>query len=240
MAHRCGGALAPENTVPGLQVSALLGCRGVEFDVMLSVDGTPWVVHDELLDRTTDAVGPVCLMRDEQLVRVDAGCRHHRAFCGTPLPTLAQVMSVSDALGLVTNIEIKPATGHEQATGECVAQEIQRNWNRPGKIVLSSFSEIALEALHQRVPEVPRALLVERLADDWLERCRRLEVIAVHADGRCLSQEQTRAILQAGLQVAVYTENDLARAREIHEWGVSCIITDRPDVISEAAVLRSC
>jgi glycerophosphoryl diester phosphodiesterase len=39
MAHRCGGALAPENTLAGLGIAARLGCRAVEFDVMLSGDG---------------------------------------------------------------------------------------------------------------------------------------------------------------------------------------------------------
>lgn len=238
MAHRCGGALAPENTLPGLQVSAMLGCRGVEFDVMLSADGTPWVIHDELLDRTTDAFGPVCQMQDGQLARVDAGCRHHHAFCGTSLPTFAQVMSACDSLGLLTNIEIKPATGYERATGERVAQAILGNWNRPGTTVLSSFSGIALEAARQWAPEVPRALLVDQLPEDWLERCRSLDVMAVHMCSRHLTREQVHAVRRAGMLVAVYTENDPLRARQLRQWGVSCLITDRPDIVSETVVLQ--
>ena len=55
--HRCGGALAPENTLAGLRIAAALGIRAVEFDVMLSADGTPWLIHDETLERTTDGIG---------------------------------------------------------------------------------------------------------------------------------------------------------------------------------------
>lgn len=40
VAHRCGGALAPENTLAGLPIAAALGYRAVEFDVMLSADAT--------------------------------------------------------------------------------------------------------------------------------------------------------------------------------------------------------
>ena len=36
IAHRCGGALAPENTLAGLRLAARLGCCGVEFDAMLA------------------------------------------------------------------------------------------------------------------------------------------------------------------------------------------------------------
>ncbi|MEF8769930.1 MAG: glycerophosphodiester phosphodiesterase family protein [Candidatus Accumulibacter contiguus] len=48
-AHRCGGALAPENTLAGLRIAARLGLRAVEFDVMLSADASPWLLHDETL-----------------------------------------------------------------------------------------------------------------------------------------------------------------------------------------------
>lgn len=59
-AHRCGGALAPENTLAGLRMAAQLGCRAVEFDVMLSADASPWLIHDETLERTTGGSGRVC------------------------------------------------------------------------------------------------------------------------------------------------------------------------------------
>ncbi|MEO8409530.1 MAG: glycerophosphodiester phosphodiesterase family protein, partial [Propionivibrio sp.] len=52
IAHRCGGALAPENTLAGLRIAAAMGFEAVEFDVMLSADGSPWLIHDETLART--------------------------------------------------------------------------------------------------------------------------------------------------------------------------------------------
>ena len=81
-AHRCGGALAPENTLAGLRISAALGFRAVEFDVMLSAEGSPRVTHDETLERTTDGCGLVCRSSDTALRRVDAGASRHPAFAG--------------------------------------------------------------------------------------------------------------------------------------------------------------
>ena len=34
------------------------GVRWVEFDVKLSADGVPYLMHDDTLDRTTDGKGP--------------------------------------------------------------------------------------------------------------------------------------------------------------------------------------
>ena len=49
IAHRGGGKLAPENTLAGIRLAARLGFRAVEFDVMLSADGTPVLVHHAAL-----------------------------------------------------------------------------------------------------------------------------------------------------------------------------------------------
>ena len=125
-AHRCGGALAPENTLAGLRISAALGFRAVEFDVMLSAEGSPWVIHDETLERTTDGRGPVCRSSNAALSRLDAGASHHRAFAGEPLPAFAAVAAACRALGLLVNVEIKPASGFDAETGELKPVNLSR------------------------------------------------------------------------------------------------------------------
>ncbi|MFZ2854812.1 MAG: glycerophosphodiester phosphodiesterase family protein, partial [Rhodocyclaceae bacterium] len=128
-AHRCGGALAPENTLAGLRIAAQMGCAAVEFDVMLSADGSPWLIHDETLARTTDGVGRVCDARDTDLARLDAGRHHHPAFRGEALPTLAAAAALCRRLGLLANVEIKPAAGFEAVSGEVVARRVLDLWH---------------------------------------------------------------------------------------------------------------
>src|SRR4249920_1127368 len=55
--HRGGGTLAPENTLSGIRKAAEMGFGGVEFDVMLSADKVPVLIHDETLERTTNGHG---------------------------------------------------------------------------------------------------------------------------------------------------------------------------------------
>src|SRR5690606_22136603 len=52
VAHRGGGTLAPENTLAGMRLAHGYGYRAVEFDVMLSVDEVPVLMHDPAFGRT--------------------------------------------------------------------------------------------------------------------------------------------------------------------------------------------
>ena len=54
--HRGACGLAPENTIASFRKAAELGVRWVEFDVHLSADGIPVVIHDDTVNRTTDPV----------------------------------------------------------------------------------------------------------------------------------------------------------------------------------------
>ena len=58
-AHRGGCALGPENTIAAFDIGMATGADGLELDVHLSADGRAVVHHDDTLDRTTDAVGPI-------------------------------------------------------------------------------------------------------------------------------------------------------------------------------------
>ena len=55
--HRGAAASAPENTLAGIPRAHAVGCRWVEFDVKLSFDNVPVLMHDDRLDRMTDGEG---------------------------------------------------------------------------------------------------------------------------------------------------------------------------------------
>lgn len=235
LAHRCGGVLAPENTLAGLNVAAALGCGGVEFDVMLNAEATPFVIHDETLERTSDGRGAVAESGDAQLLALDAGSWFSERFAGEPLPRFAPLARRCRALGLAANVEIKPAAGHEVETGRRVAAEAARLWADASlPPLLSSFSEAALAAAATVAPALPRGLLVEDLPHDWLVRCRRLGVVSLHADASRIDPDAIDRIRSEGLWVVLYTVNDPALARDFFARGADCVITDRPDIVISA------
>lgn len=81
IAHRGGGARAPENTLEAMRLAIADGADALEFDVRFSADGQVVVIHDPTVDRTTDGTGAVERMTLAELTSLDAGFR----FSGRPL-----------------------------------------------------------------------------------------------------------------------------------------------------------
>lgn len=228
-AHRCGGKLAPENTITGVSHAERLGC-GVEFDVRLSADGTPFVIHDETLERTTNGTGRVSETSDRNLERLDAGAAYDPSCAGEPIPRLHELLLTCTRAGIVMNIELKADNGREAATARAVAG-LLASIDPPPAVIVSSFSETALEAFAHALPAIPRGLLVEVVPSDWSVRCRRLGVSALHVESSMLTRDVAQEIRCAGLCLVVYTEDDPSRMQKLFAWGVDCIITDRPDLM---------
>ena len=230
-AHRCGGALAPENTLSGLRVAAAMGLRAVEFDVMLSAGGSPWLIHDETLERTTSGVGRVCDASDAVLQRLDAGSHQHRAFAGEPLPTFAAAAALCRELGLLANVEIKPATGFEAITGEVVARQLLELWQGAPLPLVSSFSEVALAAARRVSPQLPIGQLWVRPPADWLQRLAALDGFSVHCAAGEVDDELLTVAAAAGVPVLCWTVNQRALADDLWARGVSSVFSDRIDLL---------
>lgn len=227
LAHRGGGALAPENTLGALRLAARRGFRGVEFDVMLSGDGTPVLMHDETLERTTDGRGAVARLAYAELARLDAGGWAGAAWRGERIPRFADAAALCRELGLWVNVEIKPARGHERATGDAVARLARELWRGAAlPPVLSSFSEEALEAARTAAPELPRGYLTDRAAPDWRARMQALDCTALHCDFRALKPALVREAHAAGWGVLAWTVNAPREARRLLALGVDCLVTD--------------
>lgn len=234
IAHRGGGVLAPENTLAGLRTAASQGYRAVEFDVMLSADAVPVLIHDETLERTTDGRGRVDATAYRELARLDAGRWKDARFAGEPVPALEAAAALCRTLGLWANVEIKPSTGRERETGRAVAEATRRHWQGSVPPLLSSFSMEALEAARAAAPELPRGLLFDAPPADWLETLRRLDGFSLHCRHRHFSDGLLGATRQAGVPLLLYTVNDAGEAARFLNQGVSALFTDRIDRLKEA------
>jgi glycerophosphoryl diester phosphodiesterase len=232
-AHRGAGKRAPENTLAALRFGYGCGYRMAEIDVKLSADGVPFLLHDATLERTTSGAGRADALMYRDLAQLDAGGWHSPTYAGEPVPALASVARWCIANGVALNIEIKPTPGRERETGAAVALDAQRLWrDAPTPPLLSSFAEDALHAAREAVPDLPRALLLEELPGDALERARALGCIGLDPRHTLLTRELVEQAHAAGLRVATWTVNDARRADELLVWGVDTVITDAVDSIA--------
>jgi len=231
VAHRGGGKLAPENTLAAIDTGARYGHTMIEFDAKLSQDKQIFLLHDDTLDRTSNGWGVAGEQTWSQLAQLDAGDWFGRAFTGEPLALLTDVAARCRQHRMMANIEIKPTTGTDAETGAAVALAARKLWQGQTPPLLSSFSPDALAAAQQAAPELPRGLLLDEWDDAWQALTARLGCVSIHLNYRLLDAERTARLKAAGLRILVYTVNQPARARELLNWGVDAICTDRIDII---------
>ena len=236
VAHRGAGKLAPENTLAAMRLGASFGYTAFEFDVKLSADGKSFLLHDTTLDRTTNGSGRADALTLGELAQLDAGSWHGSLFAGEPVPTLASVFRYFRSNNFLANVEIKPTPGREWQTGAAVATDVKAlAQGLPVPPLLSSFSETALEAARLAAPELPRALLVDVLPADWLERLQRLDCVALDTNHRELSAELIASAHAAGFRVLCYTPNEPERVEQLLKWSIDSVITDAVDRIPPRA-----
>jgi len=233
--HRGAAAHAPENTLAGFAKAKSLGVAWVEFDVMLTQDGVPVLLHDESLRRTAGVDRLLAATTLAELDGVDAGRLFGSHWTGEPIPTLEAAIARLGELGLGANVEIKPSSGQARQTAAAAVETLRRCW--PGRLpapILSSFELASLETAQAIAPELARGYLTGELKPGWEATARRLAAVSVHTSHRHLQPAQVMAVKAAGYQLAIYTVNDPARGRELFDWGVDALFTDDPQALAAA------
>ena len=239
--HRGALGLAPENTLASIKAAAAAGLTWVEFDVMLTGDGEPVLMHDLTLKRTTGAKGEMASTPLSVVAALDAslgfsrrfGARAGQRFCGQAdcrVPTFEQVLDCLLTLNLTPNVEIKPTHGMAEQTAEVALERLLQRWpgDRPAPLI-SAFEWEALAVARRMAPDWPRGLLSHRFPADWRGAMAKYDCASLHVNWRHLHKPEVEAVKAAGFVVASYTVNQLRVARRLLNMGVDCLITDRPD-----------
>ncbi|WP_082181137.1 glycerophosphodiester phosphodiesterase family protein [Actinomyces timonensis] len=232
-------SLAPENTLSSIRQAARAGATWVEIDVDVLGDGTPIVIHDSSLDRTTNRSGPYDHLSQADLHGIDAGSWFiaedgSRPYSGEPLPTLGQVLEMVAAEGLSVNVEMKPCEAGARVCAELV-DAVARHLDQfaataPGsQAVASSFNPLLLDRLGRRRPATRLALLMAAgmPTGAWRSYAEMLGVEAINPADEGLERALVEEIRALGYGVNVWTINSPQRAEELFSWGVSGIFTDR-------------
>ena len=220
--------------------AATLGVDAMECDVRLARDGVPVVIHDEMLDRTTDGSGPVASRTADELARVDAGFRFGSE-AGLPfrgrgfgVPRLADLLARHPTMPFV--IEIK---GEVPDAVPSVLETIDRAGARD-RVILGGFSQAVLDEVRRRAPDVPTSASRAEVASA-LRRTRvwltprsgpyRLVQAPYYFRGRRIFGARFVAgVRRAGLPLQAWIVDEEADMRKLVGWGVTGIISDRPDV----------
>lgn len=113
-AHRGNSIDRPENTMAAFERAVELGCDSLEIDVVLSADDEIFVLHDIMVDRTTDGQGFAEDLTAAEIASLDAGSKFHPDFAGERVPLLKQVLEFACDQNLGIYCEIKDRANEDK------------------------------------------------------------------------------------------------------------------------------
>ena len=241
--HRGASGTFPENTLASFAAAVEQGAEAIEFDVRLSSDGVPVVVHDPTLSRTTDRGEAVSALSAAALGAADAGFSfrgqgdsgYHFRGKGIGVPRVEEVFERFPGLPMLIEVKEVPAA-------EPLAELIRRR-GEGSRVVVASFLEAALPPF-RREPRIPTGASRRGIALQWAASWPRWSLrgrddcYAVPDRYRDRVHVPTPAFLaaarRAGHPVHVWTVNDPDRAIELWRRGASGMITNYPGLLLEA------
>jgi glycerophosphoryl diester phosphodiesterase len=227
LGHRGASADFPENTMEAFLGAIAQRADGVELDVMRCATGELVVCHDEWLDRLTGLHWEVLTSPWWKLKKVDVGTR--LGFAPARMPLLDEVF---DALpqSAAVNVEIKCDTTSDHGLSVAVGEKLTER--RLGdRVFVSSFNPLCLVRLAQAYPRLRRGFLLDPdrawlpQAFGWLPVVART---SVHPHFSQVTPERVNRWHAQGLEVAVWTVDDVDEARRLRALGVEWLITNQP------------
>ncbi len=246
IAHRGASALAPENTIAAFRKAIEVGSDGVEFDVQLSKDGVPVVIHDPTLLRTAGINERVGELTVEQLSHVDAGSWFNAAyptharpdFAAERVPSLRTVLQLLENCGGPIFIEMKCETESEVSPlVDAVCREI-RGSPLLERLILKSFRLGAIPRARAVLPGIRTAALFAPQVMRLLRKEKYLINIARELGADHLSVHKAlvsrKLIMKAekyGMPVTVWTVDSPRWIARATKQGVFAVITNDPTKI---------
>lgn len=234
--HRGAAGEAPENTLVAFDLARRQGADGIEFDVHLSADGVPVLIHDPRLDRTTSGSGWVRGHRVSALRRLDAGSWFNRRFpakarhryVGAKIPLLSEVLSWVRERNCLAFVEVKDPTPGAEAQ---VLAEIEQCRVFP-LVTVISFDLPTLRRLRRLDSRLPLGIDISRrlLA---IRRAKSLNAVALLPHWTIASRRFIRRAHEEGIRLFTWTIDQPRWMRRRISDGVDGILTNYPARLAE-------
>jgi glycerophosphoryl diester phosphodiesterase len=229
IAHRGVKHSFPENTLASFRAALEAKAQMIEFDVALSKDRIPVVIHDETLDRTTNGSGKVNDYTLAELKTFDAGSWFNPRFRGETIPTLDQVLNLVEKSALL-NIEIKEEYHEPEDPPDAIDKQVLRlilEKDLKASVVVSSFEMRFLERLRKQDRELALAFISRHPADQSvLDQCKKLKLYSWNPWSGVLTDEQISTMHQIGVKVFTFTVNQTEEFKKLIQLGVDGVFTD--------------
>ena len=220
--HRGACGYEPENTIASFSKALELGVDGVEFDIHLSLDNFPIVIHDETLERTTNGKGYVKEKTLAELKELDAGD-------GEKIPTVEDVLNLVNRKAQV-NLELK-AVGTALPIAKIIKYYVRyKGWDYKD-FIISSFKHEELKLFYKTLPNAKVGLLVNAGLSSHFGIAEKLKAFSINIPLELATKKNVGKINERSLKVFVFTINDKESAQRMEMLGVDGIFSNYPDIV---------
>lgn len=209
--------MAPENTIAAFQAAIDAGADGIEFDVRLSGDGFPVVIHDDTLYRTHGKRRRVGEMTLNELNNV-------------AVPSLEHLFDLFRLNRLILYLELKDVQV-ELAEACC---RLVEEYDLKDRVVFECFEHSALEVIKRIDPELKTAALFQPPSSFILKRAQAIGASEIALHHRLTNKRLVEKARRADLNVVVWTVDDPAWVERARAYGVHALITNNPSALIKA------
>ncbi|HVL23648.1 MAG TPA: glycerophosphodiester phosphodiesterase family protein [Thermomicrobiales bacterium] len=224
IAHRGASGYAPENTRAAFERAIEMGADMIETDVQLTLDGELVLIHDDLVDRTTDGQGPVADHTLAEIQALDAGSWLDPAYAGQRILTLAE-FATEFLPRIPACLEIKDPLATAPLLDAVARLGIG------DRVHITSFSWSALLPATMLHADLVYGYLSRTFNDDIIRRCVARGIVQICPPADLLTPELVAAAHEAGLVVRAWGVRDHAHVDRLFATGADGATVNWPDWI---------
>lgn len=241
-AHRGFRSKYPENTMIAFEKAVGLNVDGIEFDVHLSADGVPVIIHDEEVNRTCNASGLVKDFSFAELQKLNAAAKFPpenfaaSAFFSSKnlierIPSLEEYFDFIKTTDIISNIELKTGVFEYPGIEEKVYMLLQK-YNLKEKCIISSFNHESV----LRMKKIDASLMCGFLVDAWeinpAPNLKQNGVECYHPSAYRLTKQFVDYMHAQDIKVNAWFGSVQTDYSAVLATGLDAIITDYPDKIA--------
>lgn len=247
MAHRGNQTVSPENTLLALKNASLLELDFIETDIRLTKDKELILFHDETLDRTTNASGPLKSFTLEELKDVDLGYRFTLDE-GKTFPCRGlkwRVVSLRQAFELFPSIPFNLDIKNSDPYVPRILSDLIEEFKREKNVLVGSFHHHQIKKFRELLPSVATAASPKEVRNFVFRQKLRLnklidpqyyalQVPIQHGNTKIITPVFVKDAHERNLAVHVWVINDRPTMEWLINLGIDGIFTDDPMLLLEA------
>jgi glycerophosphoryl diester phosphodiesterase len=220
--HRGACGYAPENTLLSFRKAIKLKVSMVELDVHICKSGEVVVIHDDVVDRTTNGKGPVAKKILEELKSLDAGK-------GEKIPTFEEVLILINR-EFPINIELK-GKNTAKPVADLIEKYVSKGRWTYDDFLVSSFNYKEITLFHQLCKKVKTGYLIKNIPLRYIVPARKIGAYSINPPLKYITKKIVDKCHSNGFKVFVWTVNNREDIGRMKSLGVDGIFSNYPDRI---------